>query len=284
MESPYHFQPLSAYGLDRAADLLSQSFADYFVKISFSADSLLQAARADSVDLTTSRIVLCDGDAIGAALVARRGWTTRLAAMACLPGARRRGAGRATVGYLLNEAAARGDRRVVLEVIEQNEPAVKLYQRCGFQTCRRLIGLAGPGRHEAAPPAGLEEMDVRSMAALVAAHFPSDFPWQLSGETLAHLSPPGVAYRLDGVWIALSNLDRAQVAIRGLVDDRATLHPRRVAALLRAVMAKHPGKEWRLTAIWPEELSSVWAESNLSRLPLSQWQMSRELSSPPLPC
>ncbi len=83
------FPAVADFGLDRAAEVLTRAFADYFVNIPFSAASLMQAARADGVDLTASRMIVGDGVAVGAALVARRGWTSRLAGMGVVPEARR---------------------------------------------------------------------------------------------------------------------------------------------------------------------------------------------------
>jgi hypothetical protein len=43
-------------------------------------------------------------------------------------------------------------------------------------------------------------------------------------------------------------------------------------------MAKHSGKEeWRLSAVWPEELAAVILPAGLPRAPLTQWQMQRSL-------
>jgi hypothetical protein len=43
-------------------------------------------------------------------------------------------------------------------------------------------------------------------------------------------------------------------------------------------MAKYPERtEWRLTPIWPEELTDVLAPAGLPRTELTQWQMRRDL-------
>ena len=278
------FVSMVEYGLERAATVLSRAFEDYFVRIPFAPATLLNAARLDSVDLTFSCMFLRDGTAVGGALIARRGWTTRLAGMAITPEARRTGVGRAAVLQLLAEAKARGDRTMVLEVIEQNTAAVELYRACGFQTIRRLIGFAGRSPSDADPPSGLIEVDLREVAAAVTRHGLPDLPWQISGETIAQLAPPSVGYRLDGAWIALTDPSQPVVTIRGLVaeptspGDGTPACRDREAALLRAVMAKHPRREeWRLSAVWPEELSPVIAPAGLPRSPLTQWQMQREL-------
>ena len=277
------FPSMVDYGLERAAEVLSRAFEDYFVRIPFTAGALLHAARTDSVDLTASRMFVRDGAAAGGALIARRGWTTRLAGMAITPEARRGGIGRAAVLHLLAEAKARGDRMMILEVIEQNTAAVELYRACGFKEIRRLIGFAGPPAPGAVSSPDLIEVDLREVAAAVTRHGLPDLPWQLSGETLAQLTPPSVAYRLDGAWIALTDPAQPVVTIRGLIaapalGDGAPPCRDREAALLRAVMAKHPGREeWRLSAVWPEELAGVIAPAGLPRSPLTQWQMQREL-------
>lgn len=277
------FQPMTDYGLERAAEVLSRAFEDYFVRIPFTVGALLSAARTDSVDLALSCVFVLDGTAVGGALIARRGWTTRLAGMAIVPDARRGGIGRAAVLHLLAEAKARGDRMMVLEVIEQNTAAVELYRACGFQTVRRLIGFAGPAASGAVVPGSLLEVDLREVAAAVTRYGLPDLPWQLSGETLAQLTPPVVAYRLDGAWIALTDPAKSVVTIRGLVaeptlGDGTPPCRDREAALLRAVMAKYPGKdEWRFSAVWPEELASMIAPADLPRSPLTQWQMQRPL-------
>jgi ribosomal protein S18 acetylase RimI-like enzyme len=272
------FPAMTDFGLEPAAEVLARAFEDYFVRIPSTVGVLLNMARADSVDLGLSCVFVRDGAAVGGALIARRGWTCRLAGMAIVPDARRGGIGRAAVSHLLEEAKARGDRTMLLEVIEQNTAAVELYRACGFRGIRRLVGFAGPPWPEADSSPELVEVDLREVAEAVTCYGLPDFPWQLSGETLAQLTPPGVAYRLKGAWIALSDPAQPIVTIRGLIADPATQGAGREAALLRAVMAKHPGKdEWRLSALWPEELAPALASAGLPRNPLTQWQMKREV-------
>jgi hypothetical protein len=67
------------------------------------------------------------------------------------------------------------------------------------------------------------------------------------------------------------------VTIRGLVTEHTLQGQGRAAALVRAVMGKFPGKEWRVSALWPEELAGVYDGTGLKRTPLSQWQMERAL-------
>jgi GNAT superfamily N-acetyltransferase len=272
------FPSMADYGLERSAKMLARAFENYFVQIPFTEGFLLQSARGDSVDLASSRVIVRDGKAIGGALVARRGWTCRLAAMAIVLEARRGGVGRAAVMQLLAEAKARGDRTMLLEVIEQNTGAVELYRACGFKEIRRLLGFGGPPAPDAALCPNLIEVDLREVAQVVTRYGLPDLPWQLSGETLAQLTPPSVAYRLDGAWLAITDPSEPVVRIRALIAEPAAQGLGREAALLRAVMAKHPGKEkWWIPALWPEELAPVVAPAGLPKSELTQWQMQREV-------
>ena len=169
----------------------------------------------------TRRSVQEHCEAVGVALVARRGWTCRLAALAIVPEARRRGVGRWTMDRLIEEAGLRGERQMVLEVIEQNEPAVGLYRGGGFRVLRRLVGYKAIHSGSAGPvPAhatDVREVDVREAARLVTAYGLPDLPWQVSGESLALTGPPNRAYRLGEAYTVISNPAGPQIAIRSIL-------------------------------------------------------------------
>lgn len=258
------------FGLDRAAEVLTRGFADYFVAIPFSAAGLLQMARGDSVDYATSRVAVCDGAAAGAALIARRGWTSRLAGMALVPEARRRGAGRALVNHLLVEAKARSERAMVLEVIEQNEAAVRLYESCGFRKRRRLVGLAAKPAGAAAIPTALAEIDLRELASGITG---ADLPWQVSAETAATLTPPTLGFQLNNSAVAVTRTAAGQMVIRALATARTPASIREATQLLVALRAAFPESGCEIKAVWPEEMSDIFVGAGFTRTPLTQWQM-----------
>lgn len=274
----FTFPSVLDHGLVPTSDVFTQGFSDYFVPLPASPAFLATLARTDSVDLGVSRVAVLDGAPVGAALIARRGRTSRLAGMAVVPAARRHGVGRALMAQLLDEARARGEHTMVLEVIEQNDPAVKLYEGCGFQKVRRLTGYAGkPSAAPDADIAGLREIDARELAQIVSAHGLPDLPWQLSAETIAHATPPAVAFRLGASAALISNPAADAIGLRAIVTERDARGRGSSLALLRALFAKFPGKEWRASAIYPEELGPTFAAAGLARTPLSQWQMTRPL-------
>ena len=91
-------------GLAATVELLNRAFADYLVPISFTEASFLHMGCYDGIDFAASRIVLRAGTPVGAGLIARRGWTCRLAGMALLPEARGQGVGRWSLERLIEEA------------------------------------------------------------------------------------------------------------------------------------------------------------------------------------
>jgi ribosomal protein S12 methylthiotransferase accessory factor YcaO len=84
--------------------------------------------------------------------------------------------------------------------------------------------------------------------------------------------------RLDGAWAALLHLESSPVTIRGFGAEPDPGKRGRCVALLRALMERYPGKQWRIPAMWPEELSEPFLQAGLVRSALSQWQMARAIS------
>src|SRR5262245_30936015 len=99
-----HLEPAWTSPLPELADLFNRAYAGYFVPISLTPPALARMVRVHGVDLDTSRVVYRDGVAVGVALLAHRGWTTRLAATGVAPESRGRGVGR----WLLGEVLAAG--------------------------------------------------------------------------------------------------------------------------------------------------------------------------------
>jgi len=271
------FTAVTAFGLHRAAELLTHAFADYLVALSFSAELLRQMARADSLDLDCSLVVQREGGPAGIILLARRHDRSRVAGMAVVPAARRFGVGRAMMERVINDARHHGDRAMVLEVIEQNFAAVQLYDKLGFTKVRRLVGFAGSRPLEAAPVTDLTRIDLPVFAAMLSAHEPPDWPWQLSGQTVAQSASPGVGYTLAGAWIWLLNPAGPTVVVRAMAVEGEVNRTGRAEQLLRAVMARHPAPNWHVGAIWPEECADWFDAVGLERQEITQWQMSREL-------
>ncbi len=90
--------------LEEIAATVTRGFEGYFVPIRVDATALLNAVRVDSVDLEASIVTLRGGKAVGVALVARRGWTSRLAAMSIEPQSRGQRIGSQLTQHLIQAA------------------------------------------------------------------------------------------------------------------------------------------------------------------------------------
>jgi ribosomal protein S18 acetylase RimI-like enzyme len=270
----HELQSVLEYGLEPTVELLNQGFADYVVPIHIDLATVMHVMSQESIDVSSSRVVSRKGHPVGVALIGRRGWTSRLAGMAVVPQARGVGVGRWLLSRLLEEARGRGERAMVLEVIEGNEPAQALYSSCGFQTVRRLVSYSGsPVAGPAGAEATLAEVDLREMARLVSAYGLPGLPWQISGESLAHFGPPNVAYQLDGAYVALSNPQAEQLAVRSLLVLPEARGRGRATQLLRAMVARYPHKTWRVPPLCPEEIGGLFEKLGFERGSLSQLQM-----------
>ena len=265
-------KPASDYPLPDLTHLLNLSFENYLVPITFNLIQFMTMLRKDSVDLTASRVLLADDQLAGLALIARRGWTSRLAAMGIVQRLRGNGAGSWFMDKLIQDARDRKDHEMVLEVIEQNQHAVRLYQKCGFQTLRRLVGLVRKEAKESGKYS-LEEIDLREAGRLVSQYGLSDLPWQLAGETLAHLNPPARAYRGGQALLVTSDPNAEHVVIWSLMVEPQVRGHHRGVDIVKSVIANHAGKTWHVPAIFPEEFGRIFESAGFEREELSQWQM-----------
>jgi len=271
--SSFSFTPASDLLFSQLADLLTRGFEGYFVPIHITESVLLTMLRRDSIDLSASRVLIKDGEPIGVAWIARRGWTCRLAAMGIVSPERNSGAGTWAMEHLIEEARIRGDKEMVLEVIEQNTAGLKLYQKVGFNTVRRLVGykLEKP---QVESKEVLQEIDIQEMAMTVTVHGLKDLPWQLSGVTLAQHTPPARAFRLNDAYCLLSNPEVEHVSISSVLVKAGSRGAGLSAVLMRAVFSRFPNKTWYVPSIYPEEICAVFDQVGMRREELSQWQMS----------
>lgn len=273
----FDLKPASDQPLPDLVRALNRGFEEYAVPIHLNLSQFLDMVRKDSIDLTASRVLLVDDKLEGAALIARRGWVSRLAAMGISKEMRGKGAGSWLMEKLIHQARERGDHEMTLEVIEQNEAAVRLYQKFGFQTMRKLVGFIRReaielGEHE------LNEIDLREMGALISQFGLRDLPWQISGETIAQMTPPTRAYRNGQSYVAVSNPEADHVVIWSALVEPQARGKNLGVDVLKQVIAKFTGRTWHVPAIYPEEMSGMFERANFELEKLSQWQMRLPLS------
>jgi ribosomal protein S18 acetylase RimI-like enzyme len=122
--------PSDRFSYAELAELFTRGYEGYFVPMHFDEPSLRYMVDAWDIDLARSRVAPGAGIA-NLAVRGDRGW---IGGIAVVPEQRRHGVGRALMEAVLELAPA----TVLLEVIEANEPAIKLYESLGFETTRVL--------------------------------------------------------------------------------------------------------------------------------------------------
>jgi ribosomal protein S18 acetylase RimI-like enzyme len=164
------------------ADLFTRGYEGYFVPVQIDATSMRYMIESWDIDLARSRVAE-DVGLCNLGVRDDRGW---IGGIAVVPPARRQGIGRRLLVEVLELAPA----KVTLEVLEQNEPAIRLYEDLGFERTRVLevwsvkdtplvearavepAPLGGEGlpwqREDAAlPPGGYERLELDGGAVLV---------------------------------------------------------------------------------------------------------------------
>ena len=186
-------RPASSLDLERLAGLFNEAYSDYFVPISLDPPTLVLISELWDIDLDASRVA---GEEAFALLGVRgdRGW---IGGMGVVPAARRRGHGEAVMRRVIEEARARGLREVSLEVLVQNEPARRLYEKLGFEFVRELeiweLGAVAGG--------DAQEISLDEALAEIRSRRTSHEPWQRADATVDHLrshDPPPIGLAVDG--------------------------------------------------------------------------------------
>jgi ribosomal protein S18 acetylase RimI-like enzyme len=274
--SSFSLKPVLSFPIAETAALLTRGFEGYLVPIQINDFALQTMLRRDGIDLAESRVLLKDDEPVGVALIARRGWSSRLAAMGVVTDARNSGAGSWMVEKLIAEARVRGEKEMFLEVIEQNAPAVHLYQKIGFETVRRLLGykIENP---QAASDDLLEEIDIREMGHLISLYGLRDLPWQISAETIALHTPPSRTYKLGDAYLMLTNPQAAHVVIWSVLVKADARQAGQGLRVMRAAFSRFPNKTWHVPALCPEQVAGLFEKMGMIREELSQFQMTLKL-------
>lgn len=277
-------QPVARCTAEEVAAALMRGFEGYIVPFHVTAQTYERRFRSEHLDPYASRVYYRDFVPVGVVLVARRGWTSRIAAMGVAAEVRGQGLGRRIMREALDEARARGDRAVLLEAFEKNTPAVSLYEALGFRVLRRLVGYRRePGGHTGESADVLSDIDPLELARVVVREAEPDLPWMLAGETLAAATEPWRAFHLQGRAFALvGNPAAERLPLTALVVPRAHRRQGWGARMVRALSAAFPDRPLLVPQIVPEELAPGWfAELGWERLELSQVEMRLDLADDP---
>jgi ribosomal protein S18 acetylase RimI-like enzyme len=258
-------------------------FQGYLVPMRLTPERYEIRSRAENLDPFASKIYYSDGAPAAVAMIARRGWTSRLAAMAVAPDFRGRGLGKKVMKVALEEAVLRKDRTMLLEVFEQNPAAVSLYTGLGFRPVRRLFGydFDPHGGKRASEPEPLQEIDPAIIARCISIDGEPDLPWMLMPETLAAATRPFQGLHLKEIAFAIvadPTPNAEKVVIRALLVRKAHRRQGWGSRILTALEAHFADRPLAVQALVPENLApGFFHRTGWRRQSLNQFEMKIEL-------
>jgi ribosomal protein S18 acetylase RimI-like enzyme len=187
----------------RLTALFNATYRDYLVPLVFDEDGMNRHLVNNDIDLAVSRVALAP-DPVGFALIGRRQRDAWVGGMGTVPEVRRRGVAQRTLDAALQTAMRDGAETVRLEVLEDNEAAISLYQRLGFKVTRRLIVCSL--RDLDPPRAEWRPIRVDDARGWIGGQRLSREPWQRADPVLARIDDTG------GPLAAISIRDAGEIA------------------------------------------------------------------------
>ena len=269
-------RPLRSADVDWLADLHNAAFADYAVPAVLDATGLRAYFDETDVNPALSRIAFVQGLPASFCLGAVRGTRASIRGEGTTPRFRRSGMGARVLEETLEALRGAGATEVVLEVLDGNDAAIRLYKRSGFEQRRRLLGysMQRPARRglRSRVSGKLAEADSRQALSQLIEWGWNDPPWQLEPDSLAHL--PALRIDHDAVAFGKRRGDRFWLYALSVAPDR------RRHGLARRMCSLLPAPWLGVPALVPEE----WWEAGAMLRDLGamteshwQWEMRRAL-------
>ena len=259
------------------AEAMNVCFEGYVMAFTLDAFAFERRFRPEGMDAISS-VIMKSGDKFAAiCLIARQGWTSRVAAMAIAPDFRRKGVGQLLMNKVIEEARKRGDRRMLLEVIEQNPPAIALYESVGMAKTRRLAGY----RREPSEgsPSDLVQIDHSVVIRTQAAECPSDLPWDFKPETLTLKMGFLKGFSLgDEAFALLSDPPGERVIIWTLFTRKASRRAGFGRKMVEAIASRYPDRALVTSVALPDDhCPEFLASLGFSEMSISQFEMAIDL-------
>jgi ribosomal protein S18 acetylase RimI-like enzyme len=272
-------RPVAELSSAECAAAMERCFEGYIVPVRVTAEGWERRFRGEHLDPFASRVFFVEDRYAAVLFVTRRGWTSRVGGMAVAKELRGTGLGRRVMQGAIADARARGDRALLLEVIEQNTPAANLYASLGFRSTRRLVGWRWERPDAGGAPDRLREIDPLEVSRIVQREAEADLPWMLAPETLAAATPPARAFSLEDRAFALINNAQAEtLSLTSLIVPRGERRRGWGTRMLRALAAELPGRPFAVVSILPEDTApEFFAQAGWERHPITQLDMRLDL-------
>lgn len=184
MSGRYEIRFLDQTPFEEIHGAMTEAFADYALDMSYMTPEVLRCRAAkNGVDFAVSPGAFLDGRLVGLTLVGVGTWAGEPAAFDACTGIVKAHRGQGLAGRLFDAALPglkrRGVTRFLLEVLQENEPAIKAYERTGFRITRPLVCHERESLESTAAP---ESCGIRPVAREVLEAFTAEQDWQPSWE------------------------------------------------------------------------------------------------------
>lgn len=190
--------------LDELAALFTRGYEGYAIPFRVDEAALRFFVDAWDLDLSRSLVALDGAVPVGLVNIGVRGDRGWIGGLGVVPEARRRGVGRMLMEAVLEQAPP----TVALEVLEQNEAALRLYEQLGFRRTRVLEVWSVQ-----APEAEARRGEPRPLGQ-------PDLPWQRED---ASLPPEYDCLEVDGGTMLLRGTNVLQLAASDVAAAKALL-------------------------------------------------------------
>lgn len=189
-------ESLESMELGALAELFTAGYQGYFVPMHVDAPTLAFMIECFDIQRSASRVLFEADQAVAFALLGMRGSRGWIGGLGVPPAHRRRGLGDLAMKSVIEVARQYGLERIGLEVLVQNEPAIALYRRLGFETVRRVEVWSAAAEPLLPTSTGetVRPVDWTVASDWIASQRRHPEPWQRETETLARLAalPPGL--------------------------------------------------------------------------------------------
>jgi GNAT superfamily N-acetyltransferase len=269
------FRPLLELNFAEMADLFNRCFEDYVIPFTMTAQNVAAHSRKDGIDHIRSFVAVRDGQDIGLAYISPRFETARLAGMGIVKSARGQGTGRVLVAEFLRRLRADGFREAVLEVFEQNEPAVRLYKSFGFEATQRLYGFERePFPFAEAKP--LREVPLEEFSESMRT---AQLPSSPTASQFCTTTLPARAVTIDDQAYAIYAPPSAgaPLSLGGFFVMPESRGKGRGRQLFRSIQAANPESPWFLAPVFPEATAPFLERLGFRRMKLNQFEMKLRL-------
>lgn len=274
----FEIVPAHELSFGEQAEVFAAAFSGYIGgSFQMNAATLGSFLTGQGIDLCYSRFARNDrGELVSFGYINRTGNVSRLAGMGTIDAARRTGAAAFVLSSLMEEAKARGDQTMVLEVIEQNPPAVRLYESHGFTSLGRLLGWRRKGSGVTPGDGGLRELNVLEAIRFSAAPEYPQLPWQVSRHAATKVASAR-AFALDDVAVVIGDPRSTPIRVHAFLGGNHH-NWESLRELARQLLGKYPEAEFYAPPIFPEQFGTeIFQPLKFEQEKLSQFLMRKDL-------